>query len=110
MSCTSMVGVFVFIAFASFTDGVSAARGSYGGYSGHRGFTSYGQALYSQSKKCKREVETITTKWCKLEYEKTCTTETKAFTKITGYERGDCKEVKFCKPDYGKYGNVVTEK
>ena len=66
--------------------------------------------MYSQSKKCTREVETITRKWCKLEYEKTCTTETKAFTKITGYERGDCKEVEFCMPDYGKYGNVVAKK
>ena len=104
MSCTGMVGVFVFIAFASFTDGVSAARGSYGGYSGHRGFTSYGQAVHS--KKCTREVETITRKWCKLEYEKTCTTETKAFTKITEYEKGDCKEVEYCKPNNGQNCNV----
>ena len=105
-----MVGVFVFIAFDSLTDGFSAARGSYGGYSGHRGFTSYGQALYSKPKKCKQEVETITRKWCKLEYEKTCTTETKAFTKITGYEKGDCKEVEYCKPVYGKGCNVVLNK
>ena len=62
------------------------------------------------AKKCTREVETITTKWCKLEYEKTCTTETKAFTKITGYEKGDCKEVEYCKPVYGKGCNVVLNK
>jgi hypothetical protein len=35
-----------------------------------------------------KELEKVTRKFCKPEFEKLCTTETKAFTKITGYEKG----------------------
>ena len=32
-----------------------------------------------------------------MEYEKECTTKTKKFIKITGYEDTDCKEIEVCK-------------
>ena len=35
---------------------------------------------------------------CRIEVEKECETKTKTFTKITGYEDTDCKEVEFKKP------------
>ena len=46
-------------------------------------------------------MEKVTRKFCKLEFEKTCTVETKTFTKITGYEKGECKEIEVCK--HGKH-------
>ena len=42
-------------------------------------------------------------KFCKLEFEKSCTTETKTFTKITGFEKGECKEIEVCKYGHGMY-------
>ena len=42
-------------------------------------------------------VNTIDT-LCRIEVEKECETKTKTFTKITGYEDTDCKEVEFKKP------------
>ena len=107
LSCISMIGVCVLLIIASTAAGSPVAFGGYGGYSGN----GYRRVSYSQPKKCTREVETITRKWCKLEYEKSCTTETKTFTKITGYEKGDCKEVEYCKRSYGKlssYNSGIT--
>ena len=34
---------------------------------------------------------------CHVEYEKECETKTRTFTKITGYEDVDCKEIEVCK-------------
>merc|ERR1712062_664081 len=34
---------------------------------------------------------------CHVEYEKECETKTRKFTKITGYEDVDCKEIEVCK-------------
>ena len=39
---------------------------------------------------------------CRIELEKSCTTETKTFTKITGFEKGDCKEIEVCKYGHGE--------
>merc|ERR1712106_306094 len=114
LSCISMIGVCVLLIIASTAAGDPAKFGGYGGYVGYSGL-GHRRVSYSQPKKCTREVETITRKWCKLEYEKSCTTETKTFTKITRYEKGDCKEVEYCKRSYGYSGhhgyrgNAATE-
>jgi len=52
--------------------------------------------------KCTKEIETVTKEFCRLEFEKTCKTETKTFFKITGFEDKDCKEIEVCK--HGFYG------
>ena len=41
--------------------------------------------------------------FCHVEYEKECTTKTKKFIKITGYEDTDCKEIEVC-----KHGNTCN--
>merc|ERR1711872_502681 len=64
---------------------------------GHHG---YGYPLHG----CKRELKAEMKKFCSIKYEKECTTETKTFTKITGFEKGDCKEIEVCKYGYGPYG------
>merc|ERR1712059_117490 len=46
---------------------------------------------------CKHSLETITKELCRLEPEKVCETKTKTYTKITGFEKGDCKEIEVCK-------------
>jgi len=51
--------------------------------------------------KCTKEIETVTKEFCRLEFEKTCKTETKTFFKITGFEDKDCKEIEVCK--HGRY-------
>ena len=109
LSCISMIGVCVLLIIASTAAG-DPAPAAFGGFRGYVGYSGHGyrRVSYSQPKKCTREVETITRKWCKLEYEKSCTTETKTFTKITGYEKGDCKEVEYCKRSYGKLSSHNT--
>ena len=42
---------------------------------------------------------------CRVEVEKECETKTKTFTKITGYEDTDCKEIELKKP--GKLINIL---
>merc|ERR1711900_71210 len=43
---------------------------------------------------------------CKLVPEKTCATETvKIGEKITGFEKGECKEIEVCAPAYGYHGH-----
>ena len=56
-------------------------------------------------------MKTVTKKFCGVKIEKECVTETKTFTKITGYEKGDCKEVEVCKHGYGfgHHGYPVPE-
>merc|ERR1711862_1006577 len=46
---------------------------------------------------CKHSLETETQELCRLEPEKVCETKTQTYTKITGYEKGDCKEIEVCK-------------
>merc|ERR1712014_291365 len=46
---------------------------------------------------CKHSLETATKELCRLEPEKVCETKTQTYTKITGYEKGDCKEIEVCK-------------
>merc|ERR1712098_229623 len=46
---------------------------------------------------CKHSLESTTKELCRLEPEKVCETKTQTYTKITGYERGDCKEIEVCK-------------
>merc|ERR1712110_211995 len=43
------------------------------------------------------ELEAVTKTLCRIEVEKECETKTKTYTKITGYEDTDCKEVEFKK-------------
>ena len=73
--------------------GISAAAGH--GYH-HHGYH------HHKHPKCTREIETVTKELCRLEFEKTCKTETKTFFKITGFEDKDCKEVEVCKHGYGE--------
>ena len=116
-----MISFSVLVAMLCLADGSPAPRGGYGGYSSQRVYSGSGWSSYSRPKKCVKEVDTITRKWCKLEYEESCTTETKPFTKITGYEKGECKDIEYCKPRYsghhgyrGKrspgYGSTTCEK
>merc|ERR1719250_259483 len=51
--------------------------------------------------KCTKTLEKVTKELCRIELEKSCTTETKTFTKITGFEKGDCKEIEVCKHGHG---------
>eukprot|EP00091_Calanus_sinicus_P012687 TRINITY_DN283_c0_g1_i6.p1 TRINITY_DN283_c0_g1~~TRINITY_DN283_c0_g1_i6.p1 ORF type:complete len:159 (-),score=58.75 TRINITY_DN283_c0_g1_i6:116-592(-) len=62
----------------------------------------YGHHGYHHPPPCVKELETIKVTSCKLVPEKTCATETvKIGEKITGFEKGDCKEIEVCKPVYG---------
>merc|ERR1712106_744596 len=66
----------------------------------------YGHHGFHHPAPCLKELETITVMACKLVPEKTCTTETvKIGEKITGFEKGDCKEIEVCKPSYGYHGH-----
>ena len=58
------------------------------GYHGYHGY----------HPKCTTELEAVTKTLCRIEVEKECETKTKTYTKITGYEDTDCKEVEFKKP------------
>ena len=78
--------------------GISAAAGH--GYH-HHGYH------HHKHPKCTREIETVTKELCRLEFEKTCKTETKTFFKITGFEDKDCKEVEVCKHGYGE--DILTD-
>merc|ERR1711997_220711 len=53
---------------------------------------------YGYGPKCSKELETITVKLCRLEFEKSCTTETKVVGDRVSYEKGECKEIEVCKP------------
>merc|ERR1711951_43248 len=53
---------------------------------------------YGYGPKCSKELETITVKLCRLEFEKSCTTETKVVGDRVTYEKGECKEIEVCKP------------
>jgi len=46
---------------------------------------------------CKHTLETTTQEVCRLEPKKVCETKTQTYTKFTGYEKGDCKEIEVCK-------------
>merc|ERR1712055_1218824 len=67
-----------------------ARHGYYHGYH-------HGPILAYAHPKCTKTLETVTKELCRIELEKSCTTETKTFTKITGFEKGDCKEIEICK-------------
>lgn len=54
--------------------------------------------------KCTKEIETVTKEFCRLEFEKTCKTETKTFFKITGFEDKDCKDIEVC-----KHGELIVD-
>merc|ERR1712168_1463945 len=47
---------------------------------------------------CTKELETITVKKCRLEYDESCASESKVIGQRVTYEKGDCKEVEVCKP------------
>merc|ERR1711944_320924 len=49
--------------------------------------------------KCERVLETVTKNLCRIDVEKECVTKTKTFSKITGYEDVDCKDIEVCKHD-----------
>merc|ERR1711937_1035121 len=67
----------------------------------------YGYHGYHHPPPCVKEHETIKVSSCKLVPEKTCATETvKIGEKITGFEKGDCKEIEVCAPGYGYRGYV----
>merc|ERR1719153_107969 len=75
-----------------------ARHGYYHGYH-------HGPILAYAHPKCTKTLETVTKELCRIELEKSCTTETKTFTKITGFEKGDCKEIEICKHgDHGYHG------
>merc|ERR1712227_1042874 len=69
--------------FGLFINSISSAH-FYGGF-GYHGYHA----------KCERQLEVITKKFCRIEVEKEC--KTKTYTKITGYEDADCKEIEVCK-------------
>jgi hypothetical protein len=76
-----------------------------------RGYHHHGY-LHHNHPKCTKEIETVTRQFCRLEFEKSCKTETKTFVKITGFEDKECKEVEVCKHGYGEsdkrtYGNII---
>merc|ERR1712221_45518 len=65
------------------------------------GAPGYGHIGYHPAP-CVKELETIKATACKLVPEKTCSTETvKIGEKITGFEKGECKEIEVCKPVNG---------
>ena len=64
--------------------------------------TTAGHGYYHHHPKCTKEIETVTRNLCRLELEKSCTTETKTFFKITGFEDKECKEVEICKHEHGE--------
>jgi len=54
---------------------------------------------------CIKEPETIKVTECKLVPDKSCSTESiKIGEKITGFEKGDCKEIEVCQPVHGHHG------
>merc|ERR1712111_86911 len=68
------------------------------------GAPGYGHIGYHPAP-CVKELETIKATACKLVPEKTCATETvKIGEKITGFEKGDCKEIEVCAHGYGFRG------
>merc|ERR1712215_573890 len=68
------------------------------------GAPGYGHIGYHPAP-CVKELETIKATACKLVPEKTCATETvKIGEKITGFEKGECKEIEVCAPSYGYRG------
>merc|ERR1712112_189503 len=73
------------------------------GYHGYHGY----------HPKCSTQLEVVTKKLCRIEVEKECSTKTKTFVKITGYEDTDCKEIEVCKHGYhygpGYYGKRAAE-
>ena len=59
------------------------------GYHGYHGY--HGHHL------CQTRLAIEKRELCHVEYEKECETKTRTFTKITGYEDVDCKEIEVCK-------------
>merc|ERR1712212_1232792 len=57
----------------------------------------YGYVYHAPVALCKHSLETETKELCRLEPEKVCETKTRTYTKIAGYEKGDCKEIEVCK-------------
>merc|ERR1739838_630306 len=64
----------------------------------------YHYGYHGYHPKCTTELEAVTKTLCRVEVEKECETKTKTFTKITGYEDTDCKEIELKKPVYHGYG------
>merc|ERR1712114_124225 len=46
---------------------------------------------------CKHTVEEVEKEICRYEPEKKCETKTQTYKVITGYEKGECKEIDVCK-------------
>jgi len=67
-------------------------------------FPGYHYGYHDYHPKCTTELEAVTKTLCRVEVEKECETKTKTFTKITGYEDTDCKEIELKKPVYHGYG------
>ena len=65
----------------------------------------YHYGYHGYHPKCTTELEAVTKTLCRVEVEKECETKTKTFTKITGYEDTDCKEIELKKP--GKLINIL---
>merc|ERR1712179_695587 len=63
---------------------------------GYHGYHGYHHA-------CTTELEAVTKTLCRIEIEKECETKTKTYTKITGYEDTDCKEIELKKPVHHGY-------
>merc|ERR1711983_609774 len=66
----------------------------------HHGYHGY----HGYHPKCTTELEAVTKTLCRIEVEKECETKTKTYTKITGYEDTDCREVEFKAPVHHGYG------
>merc|ERR1711962_129538 len=65
---------------------------------------------------CIQELEEVEKEVCRFEPEKKCETKTQEYEVITGYEKGECKEIEVCKRNfYHKreargYGRIECEK
>merc|ERR1711909_203376 len=76
----------------------------HGGYSGHR------------VPHCIHQLEDGEREVCRYEPERMCETKTQTYKVITGYEKGDCKEIEVCRPSFyhkreaSGYGYIECEK
>jgi len=76
----------------------------HGGYSGHR------------VPHCIHQLEEVEREVCRYEPERMCETKTQTYKVITGYEKGDCKEIEVCRPSFyhkreaSGYGYIECEK
>merc|ERR1712179_572954 len=76
----------------------------HGGYSGHR------------VPHCIHQLEDVEREVCRYEPERMCETKTQTYKVITGYEKGECKEIEVCRPSFyhkreaSGYGYIECEK